>query len=243
MNQLQVIVHDNRRVLTTNQLAESYGTDEKRISENFSRNKNRYTLGKHFILLQGEELKQFKQTYPQIAEQSKRAPMLYLWTEKGAWLHAKSLNTDAAWDAYEMLVDEYYNIQEYLTAEQQLRKQLELSLMTSERVDRVEQKVQVLVETMRIDGRQEHALKEQGKAKVFETLGGYRSPAYEKLSRKVFHRLWGDFKRHFLLPRSMDLPKAQFDEAVKYVAMWRPDTSMAIEIESYNNQTKLKLVQ
>lgn len=32
--------------------------------------------------------------------------------KKGAWLHAKSLNTDKAWDAYELLVDEYYRLAE-----------------------------------------------------------------------------------------------------------------------------------
>ena len=31
-------------------------------------------------------------------------------TEKGAWLHAKSLNTDQAWEAYESLVDDYYRL-------------------------------------------------------------------------------------------------------------------------------------
>lgn len=131
----------------------------------------------------------------------------------------------------------------YLSPEQQLRKQLELSLMTSERVDRVEQKMQVLVDTMRIDGRQEFAIKSQGKSKVMETLGGYNSPAYNALSKKVFARMWRDFKNHFVLPRSPDLPKARFDEAVKFIAMWRPDTSMAMEIDSYNNQAQLKLVQ
>lgn len=131
----------------------------------------------------------------------------------------------------------------YLSPEQQLRKQLELSLMTSERVDLVEQKVQTLVDTMRIDSRQEFAIKSQGKAKVMETLGGYNSPAYTALSKKVFSQMWRDFKNHFVLPRSPDLPKSKFDEAVKFIAMWRPDTSMAMEIEAYNKQTHLKLVQ
>lgn len=242
MNLLQVIVHRQARVLTTGQLAESYGAEEKLVQQNFNNNKARYKEGKHFFLLQGEELRAFKRDFENLGF-APNLNKLYLWTEKGAWLHAKSLNTDAAWDAYEMLVDDYYNVRELLTAEQQSREHLKMSIMTSERMDRVEEKVQTLVETMRIDGRQEHALKEQGKAKVFETLGGYGSPAYEKLSRKVFHRMWGDFKRHFLLPRSMDLPKARFDDAVQYIAMWRPDTSTAIEIESYNKQTKLKLVQ
>lgn len=42
MNNLQVITHNNERVLTTTRLAEQYGTTEKRISNNFNENKNRY---------------------------------------------------------------------------------------------------------------------------------------------------------------------------------------------------------
>ncbi|WP_327198011.1 ORF6N domain-containing protein [Paenibacillus larvae] len=113
MNQLQVIIHNNQRVLTTAQLAESFGTETKIISKNFERNEERYTEGKHFYILQGQELKDFKATR-QIDDNLKFAPILYLWTEKGAWMHAKSLNTDRAWEAYEMLVDEYYRVKESL---------------------------------------------------------------------------------------------------------------------------------
>ena len=111
MNNLQVIVHDNRRVLTTGQLAESYGTDAKQISYNFNYNKERYQEGKHFFSLESEEKRGFINRH-EIQDGSINAKTLYLWTEKGAWLHAKSLNTDKAWDAYEMLVDEYYKMLE-----------------------------------------------------------------------------------------------------------------------------------
>lgn len=46
MNELTVIERENQRVMTTAVLAEEYGTTEKRISENFSRNAERYVLGK-----------------------------------------------------------------------------------------------------------------------------------------------------------------------------------------------------
>ena len=63
MNNLQVVEYQAQRVLTTQQLAEGYETDERRISENFNRNKDRYEFGKHFYLLEGEELKGFKREY------------------------------------------------------------------------------------------------------------------------------------------------------------------------------------
>lgn len=241
MNQLQVIVHDNRRVLTTAQLAESYGADVKAISNNFTRNADRYTEGKHFVRLTGEELKTFKAVH-QIDESLKYVSTLYLWTEKGAWLHAKSLNTDAAWDAYEMLVDEYYNIKEAVERDP-VELALEASLKSYQEVRAIRGDVDLLKSSMRIDGAQEFALNSQGKAKVLEVLGGYDSPAYNAISKKVFAQLWRDFKQHFRLPRYSELPKSKFDEAVYFIGKWRPATTMEIEIETINKQGHLKLVQ
>ncbi|PEL12694.1 ORF6N domain-containing protein [Bacillus sp. AFS017336] len=124
MSNLQVINQNGARVLTTQQLAESYGTDDRRVSENFNRNKNRFQEVKHFICLKGEELKRFKSEYANCV--SANINVLYLWTEKGAWLHAKSLNTDEAWNAYEMLVDEYYNIKQNAIDTSQLSPELQM---------------------------------------------------------------------------------------------------------------------
>lgn len=106
----QVVEQEGQRVLTTAQLAEAYGTDSERITKNFNRNKERYKNSKHFILLEGGKLRDFRAT-SQI-DLSRNINRLYLWTEKGALLHAKSLNTDKAWQAYEMLVDEYYRMKD-----------------------------------------------------------------------------------------------------------------------------------
>lgn len=241
MSQLQIIVHENRRVLTTAQIAESYEADVKVISNNFTRNKDRYKEGNHYIHLTGEDLKQFKAIH-QNDESLKFASTLYLWTEKGAWLHAKSLNTDAAWDAYEMLVDEYYNV-----IAQQAQDPVELALQTSlknyQEIKTIKGDVDLLKNSMRIDGTQEFALNSQGRAKVMEVLGGYDSQAYSTVGKKVFAQLWRDFKNHFRLPRYSELPKSKFDEGVYFISIWRPSTTMEIEIETCNKQSRLKLAQ
>ena len=45
------------RVLTSAQVSEMYGTDTNTISYNFSYNKKKYTEGKHYIKLEGNELR------------------------------------------------------------------------------------------------------------------------------------------------------------------------------------------
>lgn len=137
MQNLFVIESRGQRVLTSAQIAECYGTTVDCIKQNFHANKIRFVEGKHYIALVGNELKEFKNKVriphpvesemenevriPYSAEikakyqfdtQFKYAKSLYLWTEKGALLHAKSLNTDKAWEVYDYLVDFYFRAKE-----------------------------------------------------------------------------------------------------------------------------------
>ena len=98
-------------MLTTRQIAEAYGVSKDKIIYNFNYNKDRYVLGKHYIEVFGEELRRLKRTC-EIQSSFKYAKTLYLWTEKGALLHAKSLNTDKAWEVYDYLVDFYFRAKE-----------------------------------------------------------------------------------------------------------------------------------
>ncbi len=98
-------------VIITKQLATAYKTDSKQVSQGFNTNKGKFIEGKHYIRLAGEELRRFK-TNRQIGDSMKKVSIFYLWTEKGALLHAKSLNTDRAWEVYDYLVDFYFRAKE-----------------------------------------------------------------------------------------------------------------------------------
>ena len=80
------------------------------ITKNFNRNKGRYVEGNHYFCLKGDELREFKAN-GQI-DLLPNANILYLWTEKGCLLHAKSLGTDKAWEVYEYLVDSYFRVRQ-----------------------------------------------------------------------------------------------------------------------------------
>lgn len=112
MNNLQVIERNNQRVLTTQQLAEVYGTDPDNIKRNFSRNKDHFIKGKHFYLLEGVELRDFKNEVTDSPLVGKNASALYLWTERGANRHCKILDTDKAWEQFDNLEETYFHIKE-----------------------------------------------------------------------------------------------------------------------------------
>lgn len=117
-----VIEQKGIRVLTSKQIAEKYETSTDIIKKNFSNNRKRYVEGKHYILLTGDELKAFKNQVNNVHLVDGRTSHLYLWTEKGALLHAKSLNTDKAWEVYDYLVDFYFRAKEEVKPEEIKRR-------------------------------------------------------------------------------------------------------------------------
>jgi hypothetical protein len=108
---LSPITHNQIPVITTELLAQLYGTDAIRIQQNHKRNEERFIAGKHFFKLEGAELKEFKNRLSFSESVGKRARSLILWTERGAARHAKMLETDQAWDVFEKLEDCYFNQQ------------------------------------------------------------------------------------------------------------------------------------
>lgn len=113
VEQLESIEYKGVRVLLSSQLAEVYGADENRIRVNFHENKERYVNGKHYFTLDGSAKIDFINLF-EFRAGLKKAKTLYLWTEKGALLHAKSLATNQAWEMYEALVDGYFDVKEQI---------------------------------------------------------------------------------------------------------------------------------
>lgn len=129
-HKLVPIEREGKRVLLTFQLAESYETTPETISNNFNRNKAQYEAGKHYFLLEGDDLREFKSTSHQIDDSWIRVNKLYLWTERGALLHAKSLNTDRAWEIYEELVETYFRAVKVLSEKRPAKTESQLSAET-----------------------------------------------------------------------------------------------------------------
>lgn len=112
MNEIMIVEYQNQRVLTTNQLAEVYGTSTDNIKKNFSNNKERFVEGKHYYCLEGKNLKEFKNRVNDIHLVGKNANTLYLWTEQGASRHCKILDTDQAWKQFDVLEETYFRVKQ-----------------------------------------------------------------------------------------------------------------------------------
>ncbi|EPD8659740.1 ORF6N domain-containing protein [Yersinia enterocolitica] len=135
---LKPILHNQIPVITTELLAQLYGTDVSNIKMNYSRNQTRFEDGKHYFKLVGDDLKNLRVTfgYSQISPKTRS---LILWTERGAARHAKMLETNQAWEVFEKLEDCYFsqNKEHRLPSPQQIPNRLNYSFLTTVREGKV----------------------------------------------------------------------------------------------------------
>jgi len=132
-----------------------------------------------------------------------------------------------------------------------MTKQYDLQNMTSDelrtlqteaniqRLNKLEDDVNQLKNEQPIPFNIQRKLTQRRKGKVIEWLGGKDSPAYRKVSRKVFAEMENDYKDRFGIPRYDELPKKYRQDAFNYLARWEPCINTKIEIESLNNQLEL----
>ncbi len=239
MNDIQKVEYNGVIVLTTQQIAEVYETEQQIVTNNFNRNKDRYIEGKHYICLKESELKEFRAKNQN--DVLPNANKFYLWTEKGAFLHAKSLNTDTAWEVYDELVDNYFKRKEDFF--EGISPELKAVLVVDKRVTAVERKVDHLENTMNIDYAQQKQLKNFANEIVISALGGKEARAYRykaedgtKISSQCFSRFWHDFNDYFNINAYANLPRVRFNEALQYINRWQPPTNMQLEIGRINRE-------
>ena len=169
MNELTVLEHNSIRVMTTEQLAEAYGCAPKQIQQNFNNNRVRFIAGKHFFVLEGQDLQTFRLQVENIELQiSPKTRHLHLWTKRGAARHSKMLGTERAWDVFDELEESYFNPMRNMTPE-------EFLLYSAQRM--VEQAKAIKVANARIDKVDERLLEVESKQMTIDehhyTIIGY----------------------------------------------------------------------
>lgn len=241
MNNLAITEYNDIRVLTTQQIAEAYGTDSNVITKNFNRNKDRYLEGKHYICLKGEDLKEFR-AKGQI-DVLPNVNTLYLWTEKGAFLHAKSLNTDAAWEVYERLVDSYFNRKKVLTTAEQIQILAKGNMELEHKIDSVDKDLQDFKQELPLLGVDmdeiTHAVRKRG----IDALGGKDSPAYHDatIRGQVYSDIYRELKHQFNCRSYKALKRNQLEQALAIIEEYELPIFLQDQIAGANAQMRLEV--
>ncbi|WP_297429577.1 ORF6C domain-containing protein [Clostridium sp.] len=232
MSKLIPLEFKNQRIMTTKALAEEFGTEENNIKNNFNNNKSRFIENKHYFLIKGEELKEFKRLVNEIDEAIKFAPALYLWTDRGAARHAKILDTDEAWEVYEALEENYFKPKVQIP---KLSKELQAIFMLDEKTLELDSRVSKIENNTTIDYSQQQELNELANKKVVAVLGGKDTPAYRELAKKAFRSFWHDYKNKLNVNSYRNTLIKDFGLAKKTIIDWNPNRELELMIKGCNS--------
>lgn len=208
---LQVIEREGKRVLMTTQIAEAFGADTKSVNRNFQRNQERFIQGQHFFALTGETLKQFKGERQNDAS-LKFASNLYLWTEEGAFLLAKSLNSDKAWQAYNMLVNQYFKITKEVAATNVVQA---LPPHYEERLLTLETRVEDLEKTMTLHTGEQKRVQRAVAERIYDIT------KKQAERTRLFRELYSSLKLRYDVGSYRDIKQYQLQDALRFIYGWK----------------------
>ena len=215
------VVFNGQTVITTEMLASVYGTDTNNIQVNFIRNKDKFEEGKHYILLQGAELKEFKNQPTNSKVVKKNTSQLYLWTERGASRHCKILDTDKAWEQFDYLEEAYFKVKELSVVYIQ-------DLITNVKGDfeALKSKIREEVAEMVRQGKENHRLSHKTKLDLNHIIHSYAVCEGDAEALKQMTLA------HFNASRWQDIAYDQKNEVIKFIRSTAKDMEMFVQ-ESY----------
>lgn len=236
MNTPKIIEYNKKRLLTTEQLAEFYGTTTDRIKQNISRNKKKFVEGKHYYLLKGDELKDFKNSVSNSYLVDKHSPQIYLWTKQGASRHSKILNTDRAWDMFDELEENYFSPKPQITIPTTHREMAQLALAvteeTNQRVDGLDERLTEIEDNKLISTEDKNSIDRMIRRKVAVIC---KEQHLDQQAKKLlFTDIGRSIKELFKVPHRGRIKDKDFQRVVDFVNVWEPSSVTKTQIGQLN---------
>lgn len=223
-----VIIQNRQAVTTSLQVAENFEKEHRNVLRDIEG------------LLKNEQTQSYFYKSSYIHEQNKQEYPMYYMNRDGFTLLAMGFNGKKALE-FKVKYIEAFNQMEQTLIEQQpqgLELALQAALQHEREIKSIKSDVDYLKGSMRVDTLQQRDIQNAASRSVVQALGGKESNAYQSNSvkTKTFTAFWREFKDYFKIPRYGDLPKSKYDEALRFIQLWRPSTSLQIEIDSWNSQ-------
>lgn len=251
MNEPRRVKYNGDLILTTEQLADFYKTTADRIKQNFKRNTQKFVEGKHYYLLEGEDLKAFKNEVSNSYLVGKRASSLYLWTKRGASRHSKMLGTDRAWDMFDELEETYFSPARQnelaLTTEQQVHLLATNGDKANKRIGHVENEIKDLRDNQTIAPGEYNYISHQVGSAVKSYISTHPFVVTSQQRAKLYRDINRGLNEVTGIKTRTQLRRKDFDTADEFISNWKPSTATIQIIKQLSGevagQTDLEIEQ
>ena len=233
----------DRKAMLVKEIANIHGRDLKVINQNINRNIKRFTNGIDILDLKGTEFEVILSDHGIYNQNSiNRSENIYLLSERGYSKLLKILEDDVAWEQYEKLVDEYFNMRaekKQLSAMEQLKLQYQVLDEHEQKLDSLTEDVKEIKDRMTIETGKQKVLNDLVNKKVTAILGGKGTPVYNELSKKAFRQCWNHYKDKLNVASYKDTPIKDFDLGKKTIIDWKPTRELELMILGCNAQMRI----
>lgn len=222
---------DGKLVVTSRQVAEDFDKEPKHVNEVIRKLIAENSTVKNMII---------ESTY--ISSRG-REEKEYLLTRDGfsllvmGFTGSKALHWKLKYiEAFNKMEQALKKPQKQLTPIEMMELQFKILKEQGQKLDEVEEKVEVLSNSMTIDYGQQEVINRIAKERMVQVLGGKDTPAYRELSKKVFSNLWKRYKQVFHVSSYKDTAKKDYEDAIKYIEEWEPSKEIGYMIAGANSQ-------
>lgn len=215
------VEYNNQRILTTKQLAEIYETKVTNIKTNYSRNKDKFTEGVHYFGLKGEDLKEFLRVTQSNSQNSNKIRSLILWTERGVSRHCKLLDTDKAWEMFDILEDTYFRVKDVVQKQvttnplEALKLIVETLENNNQRFNKIENKLNDLENSQLISADQFKELKQA----VYKKVHSISEQSH--IQQGLYKKLYKSLNEHLNVSTSRAIFAVDYNEAIRFINDWK----------------------
>lgn len=139
---------------------------------------------------------------------------------------------------YFLQVEKAYRKQEKIPVKELL---LQASLEHEERLEVVEDKIELLETEMIINSSQRRKIRDAVNSTVSKVLGSKKSNAYndKSLRSSAFRNCYKEIQQLFDVASYLDIPKARFDEAINIIPKWKPHLELQSKIDFANGTSDI----
>lgn len=251
---------EGKKAMLVKEIAYIHARQLQHINQNINRNRKRFKDGIDIIDLKGTEFAITLSENGIYTQNSINASSnIYLLSERGYSKLLKILEDDIAWEQYDKLVDEYFNMRaekrnEYhtpKTPEEIMIYQLQEQQKIKEQQQQMKQQInQVNHRTLKVENEIDNLplltvdcneLSSLAKRKIVALLGGKDAPAYKKCNRKAFSDLYKELHRNFGVTSMCAIKRKDLELAKQVITNYKFPIVLKQEVDNINNQISLEM--
>ncbi|EHD4919978.1 hypothetical protein JQ662_000220 [Listeria monocytogenes] len=234
---------EGKKAMLVKDIAEIHGTEIKRINEVINRNKNRFKNGIDLMdlkvaVLNDHNLEQYGFSKMQIS----KSPNIYLLSERGYAKLLKILEDDTAWEIYDQLVDNYFNMragQKELPVNDPmeiLRLTFQAQEQTKQEINHIDHRVTDLEENTHLSSGEYSYI---GRLVTKRIANVIRERHLDNLTQKQKSQLYRDInidvQRVTGVSTRTQLRRKHYDLVTDFIRNWEPSNATMTIIKNLNN--------